>query len=106
MFWVLFICNADDSDDSDADLNDGDDDDISTVVANRKREEATIEVASQGQVRFSVWVSFAELYQDQIYDLLVPVPRKALSKRVMLSLRDDRQGMPYIKGVLRVFFFI
>ena len=73
--------------------------DISTVVANRKREEATIEVASQGHVRFSVWVSFAEIYQEQIYDLLVPVPKKKLSRRVMLQLREDRQGQPYVKGM-------
>jgi len=72
--------------------------DISTVVANRKREESRFEVASQGHVRFSVWVSFAEIYQDQIYDLLVPVSRKKLCRRVMLQLREDREGQPYIKG--------
>lgn len=79
-------------------------DDISTVVANRKREEATIEVTSQGHVRFSVWISFAEIYQEQIYDLLAPPPKKKLSRRVQLHLREDRTGQPYVKGRLLLLF--
>lgn len=74
-------------------------DEISTVVANRKREEATIEVKSQGQIRFSIWVSFVEIYNEQMYDLLVPVSKKKLDRRPILQLRDDKHGNPYVKGI-------
>lgn len=74
-------------------------DEISTVVANRKREEATIEVKSQGQIRFSIWVSFVEIYNEQMYDLLVPVSKKKFERRPILQLRDDKYGNPYVKGI-------
>jgi len=74
-------------------------DEISTVVANRKREEATIEVKSQGQIRFSIWVSFVEIYNEQMFDLLVPVSKKKFDRRPILLLRDDKNGNPYVKGI-------
>lgn len=55
-------------------------------------------VEEQGQVKFSVWVSFAEIYNEQIYDLLVPVPKKKNARRQCLKLSEDRNGSPYIKG--------
>lgn len=48
-------------------------------------------------VRFSIWVSFFEIYNEFLYDLLgAPSPRK----RAMLRLCDDRNGNPYVKGVV------
>ena len=65
---------------------------------NRIREEAAVDVAAQGQIRFSVWVSFAEVYNEYIYDLLEPLPNKKNVRRATLNLREDKNGSPYIKG--------
>lgn len=64
----------------------------------------SISTDAQGNIRFSVWVSFAEIYNEQIYDLLEPISSKAAAsataatKRKVLTIRDDRNGNPYIKG--------
>lgn len=68
-------------------------------IETRVREEGIVSVDEQGQVKFSVWVSFAEIYNEQIYDLLEPVPPKKKNyKRPCLKLSDDKNGSPYIKG--------
>ncbi|KAK7093265.1 hypothetical protein V1264_007051 [Littorina saxatilis] len=71
-------------------------------VENRVREETAIDVTVQGQIRFSVWVSFAEIYNEQIFDLLEPLPKKKNAKRPVLKLSDDRRGSPYIKGLKEI----
>jgi len=68
-------------------------------VENREREELKVDVEDQGKIRFSVWVSFAEIYNEQVYDLLDPMPRKKNARRTVLKLSDDRNGSPYIKGL-------
>lgn len=55
-------------------------------------------VEDQGQILFSVWVSFAEIYNEQIFDLLQPLSKKKNTRRPVLKLSDDRNGSPYIKG--------
>ena len=65
---------------------------------NRVREEARVNVQDQGNIKFSVWVSFAEIYNEQIYDLLEPMPKKKNARRPCLKLSEDRNGSPYIKG--------
>lgn len=55
-------------------------------------------VEDQGQILFSVWVSFAEIYNEQIFDLLQPLSKKKNARRPVLKLSDDRNGSPYIKG--------
>jgi len=45
-----------------------------------------------------VWVSFAEIYNEQIYDLLEPCPEGKGKKRTTLKLGDDKLGNPYVKG--------
>lgn len=69
-------------------------------LATRVREEGKVSVDEQGQVRFSVWVTFAEIYNEQIYDLLEPMPKKKNSRRPCLKLSEDKSGSPYIKGIL------
>ena len=64
----------------------------------RFREETAIDVHSQGNIKFSVWVSFAEVYNEYIYDLLDPVSKKKSARHSALQLREDKNGMPYIKG--------
>ena len=46
-------------------------------------------------------MSFAEIYNEQVYDLLDPMPRKKNARRTVLKLSDDRNGSPYIKGKAR-----
>lgn len=55
-------------------------------------------VSVEGQeVVFSVWVSFAEVYNENIYDLLEPVGRRN-HRRQNLALGEDNKGQVYIKG--------
>ncbi|XP_068161371.1 kinesin-like protein KIF20B [Antennarius striatus] len=48
-------------------------------------------------VRFSVWVSFCEIYNDNIHDLLEQVP-SGHHKRTTLRLSQDVKGNSFIKG--------
>ncbi|XP_004749736.1 kinesin-like protein KIF20B isoform X2 [Mustela putorius furo] len=49
-------------------------------------------------IKFSVWVSFFEIYNECIYDLLVPVLSK-FQKRKMLRLSQDVRGYSFIKDL-------
>ena len=62
------------------------------------REEAAVNVEDQGKILFSIWVSFAEIYNEQIFDLLVPISKKKNVRRPVLKLSDDQNGSPYVKG--------
>ena len=68
----------------------------------REREESTVSVDSQGDIRYSVWISYAELYNEMIYDLLEPIPKKKNVRRPTLTLRQDQNGNPYIKGIFYI----
>ncbi|KAJ8281862.1 hypothetical protein COCON_G00043810 [Conger conger] len=50
-------------------------------------------------VRFSVWVSFFEIYNEFLYDLLEAPPTPPSRKRATLRLSDDRHGNPYVKDL-------
>lgn len=49
-------------------------------------------------VQFSIWVSFYEIYNEFLYDLLEAPPSLQPRKRATLRLSDDKQGNPYVKG--------
>lgn len=49
--------------------------------------------------QFALWISFAEVYNEQIFDLLEPLNVKE-KKRTVLKLGEDKNGQPYIKGKL------
>lgn len=51
-----------------------------------------------GDVQFSIWVSFFEIYNEFIYDLLEPTPPGQNRKRQTLRLCEDQTGNPYVKG--------
>jgi kinesin family protein 20 len=55
-----------------------------------------VECTSDSEDRFSVWISFAEIYNEAIYDLLQPVTTN--SKRKQLKLGQDNHKNYYIKG--------
>jgi kinesin family protein 20 len=46
---------------------------------------------------FSTWVSFAEIYNENVYDLLEPIGL-GRQKRQNLALGVDNKGQVYIKG--------
>lgn len=48
--------------------------------------------------QFSIWVSFYEIYNEFLYDLLDASPSLQPKKRVTLRLSDDKHGNPYVKG--------
>lgn len=57
-------------------------------------------IEDQGPIQFSVWISFAEIYNEYIYDLLEPISmNKETRRRTPLKVGDDGEGNPYIKGV-------
>uniref|UniRef100_H3BCP2 Kinesin-like protein n=1 Tax=Latimeria chalumnae TaxID=7897 RepID=H3BCP2_LATCH len=49
--------------------------------------------------QYSVWVSFFEIYNEFIYDLLDMVPLSQNRKRQTLKLSEDKNGNPYIKDL-------
>ncbi|KAH1164757.1 hypothetical protein KIL84_004992, partial [Mauremys mutica] len=49
-------------------------------------------------MKFSVWVSFCEIYNECIYDLLLPVSNDK-KRRVLLRLAQDIKGCSYVKDL-------
>uniref|UniRef100_U3IPV3 Kinesin-like protein n=1 Tax=Anas platyrhynchos platyrhynchos TaxID=8840 RepID=U3IPV3_ANAPP len=54
---------------------------------------------TMGDVQFSIWVSFFEIYNELIYDLLEPTPPGQNRKRQTLRLCEDQTGNPYVKDL-------
>ncbi|XP_077115055.1 kinesin-like protein KIF20B [Ranitomeya variabilis] len=52
-----------------------------------------------GSVKFSVWVSFCEIYNECIYDLLDPVSGEKCYKRKTLKLAQDIKGFSFVKDL-------
>ncbi|XP_043569080.1 kinesin-like protein KIF20B [Chiloscyllium plagiosum] len=50
------------------------------------------------RIRFSVWVSFCEIYNETLYDLLDLVPYKC-QKRQVLRFAQDAKGNTYVKDL-------
>ncbi|XP_077596546.1 kinesin-like protein KIF20A isoform X2 [Stigmatopora nigra] len=50
-------------------------------------------------LQFSIWVSFYEIYNEFLYDLLDATPSTQPRKRVTLRLSDDKHGNPYVKDL-------
>ncbi|XP_030622593.1 kinesin-like protein KIF20A [Chanos chanos] len=50
-------------------------------------------------VQVSVWVSFYEIYNEFLYDLLDVPPSFQQCKRATLRLSDDKHGNPYVKDL-------
>ncbi|KPJ16187.1 Kinesin-like protein subito [Papilio machaon] len=52
------------------------------------------------RIKYYVWVSFVEIYNEGIYDLLSNNDRSSASK---LVIREDSNGNVYVKGATQVF---
>ncbi|GLV34072.1 subito [Carabus blaptoides fortunei] len=60
---------------------------------------ATIEVGTN--VEIGIWVSFAEVYNEDVYDLLQPKPARD-KQRPKLRLGQDEKGNTYIKNLTNI----
>lgn len=49
-------------------------------------------------LQYSIWVSFYEIYNEFVYDLLEPPMSLHTQKRNTLRLSDDKHGNVYVKG--------
>ena len=74
-------------------------------LATRDRESAKVEVADDN-ITYTVWVSFIEIYNENIYDLLQKVSvSKTKRDRVRenpLKLSEDGNGATYVKGLREI----
>uniref|UniRef100_A0A8D2D1X0 Kinesin-like protein n=1 Tax=Sciurus vulgaris TaxID=55149 RepID=A0A8D2D1X0_SCIVU len=57
----------------------------------------TAPVSVPTDIRFSVWISFFEIYNELLYDLLEPPSQQR--KRQTLRLCEDQNGNPYVKDL-------
>uniref|UniRef100_U3JZ31 Kinesin family member 20B n=2 Tax=Ficedula albicollis TaxID=59894 RepID=U3JZ31_FICAL len=48
-------------------------------------------------IKFSVWISFFEIYNECFYDLLIPISNE--KKRKTLRLAQDIKGCPFVKDL-------
>ncbi|XP_076237635.1 uncharacterized protein LOC143181206 [Calliopsis andreniformis] len=63
------------------------------------REESPIRPSQCVDAHYSVWVSFAEIYNEIVYDLL---SNECQKKRTPLKLATDGQGRAFIKGLKNI----
>ena len=53
--------------------------------------------------QYAIWISFYELYNDSVYDLLTLKPAKnfraTLLDRPNLKIREDANKVPYVEGL-------
>ena len=74
-------------------------------VATRDREEASLDIKDDN-INYSVWVSFVEIYNENCHDLLVKVTegkkKGDKAKRTTLRLGEDKDGLPYVKGLKEI----
>ncbi len=74
-------------------------------LSGRLREDAEIAL-KHDDIHYAVWISFAEIYNENIYDLLEkipPVKRKGdRPKRNPLKLAEDKNGSIYVKGLKEI----
>jgi len=63
-----------------------------TVAAEDK-----ISLSLEAHIKFSVWVSFCEIYNENIHDLLEVTPSGA-PRRIALRLSQDVKGNAFVRG--------
>jgi kinesin family protein 20 len=53
--------------------------------------------------KYSIWISFYELYNDNVYDLLT-LPNKTTrnNERTPLKIREDGNRIPYVEGLVYI----
>ncbi|XP_039190031.1 kinesin-like protein KIF20A [Crotalus tigris] len=64
-----------------------------------KTDPDSVSFVTQEDVQFSIWVSFFEIYNELIYDLLETPPSAPNRKRPTLRLCEDHTGNTYVKDL-------
>lgn len=74
-------------------------------LANRHREESHVEL-EQRDIKYALWISFAEIYNENVHDLLEKIPtsknKNHKPRRVPLKLAEDKNGSIYVRGLKEV----
>ncbi|KAM9312705.1 kinesin-like protein KIF20A [Gastrophryne carolinensis] len=58
-----------------------------------------ISLQEPSDIKLSIWVSYFEIYNEFVYDLLEPLSSGPNRKRTTLRLCEDRNGNPYVKDL-------
>uniref|UniRef100_A0AAA9RY60 Kinesin-like protein n=1 Tax=Bos taurus TaxID=9913 RepID=A0AAA9RY60_BOVIN len=66
-------------------------------MSHRWAQPDTVPVSVPADLRFSIWISFFEIYNELLYDLLEPPSQQR--KRQTLRLCEDQNGNPYVKDL-------
>ena len=69
-------------------------------LATRDKDETKLDIR-HSNISYSVWISFAEIYNENIHDLFRKVPMNK-KKRPTMKLCEDRSGNTYVKGLREV----
>ncbi len=74
-------------------------------LTERVREPAVVPIKND-DINYAVWISFAEIYNENIYDMLerMPAPKRKgdKPKKIPLKLAEDRNGSIYVKGLREI----
>ena len=75
------------------------------MLTNRQKDETLVDI-KHNDIKYAVWISFAEIYNENIFDLLEKMPAaKRLGdkpKRNPLRLAEDNNGSIYIRGIKEI----
>ena len=80
---------------------------LDSVHSQRLKDDTKVKMPDNGG-HFAVWVSFAEIYNENIYDLFEKLPEvknggnDRKPRRLPLKLAEDKNGTVYIKGLKEV----
>ena len=80
--------------------------DIAEEIRSRVADGTNINVETPNDVRFGMWVSFMEIYNELIHDLLDLTPFGKGKIRPSLKLGDDKNGNPYVRGMCFMLLYI
>ncbi|KAM5171275.1 kinesin-like protein KIF20A isoform 2-T2 [Mantella aurantiaca] len=68
-------------------------------TSSRWGEQDAVSLQEPSDIQLSIWVSYFEIYNEFVYDLLEPVASGPSRKRTTLRLCEDRNGNPYVKDL-------
>lgn len=85
-------------------------------LAGLSTDQSTNQITIASNIKYSIWLSFYELYNDSVYDLLtLPTSkstaaayRMATSSNVIndsrppLKIREDSNRVPYVEGIIKI----
>lgn len=81
-------------------------DSFTSGLCNFTKSELTSNIRIPANKKYAIWISFYELYNDAVYDLLT-IPNKnvrttILNERPQLKIREDSNRIPYVEGLIQI----